>query len=87
MRQAMKDLKQDTEIVILPADKGNATVVMDHSEYMSMSEFEKRGNFTQNAIFLPLFNQPPFQANKSPSVQTWFASSLGLLHHRSNVRS
>ena len=32
MRQAIKDLKQDTEIVILPADKGNATVVMNQPE-------------------------------------------------------
>ena len=35
MCQAIKDLKQDTEIVILPADKGNATVVMDHLEYVT----------------------------------------------------
>ena len=28
------DLKLDTKIVILP-DKGNATVVMDHSEYVT----------------------------------------------------
>ena len=27
-----------------------------------------------------------FQASKSPRLQTWFASSLGLLLHRSNVR-
>ena len=33
MHQPIMDLKQDTEIVMLPADKGNATVVMDHSEY------------------------------------------------------
>ena len=55
--------------------------------YSVVSEFEKRGNFTQNTIFLSLFNLPPFQASKSPRLQTWFASSLGLLLHRSNVRS
>ena len=35
MHQAIMDLKQDTEIGILPADKGNATVVMDHLEYVT----------------------------------------------------
>ena len=27
-RQALKDLKNDNEILVLPADKGNATVIM-----------------------------------------------------------
>ena len=53
---------------------------------LNVSEFEKRGNFAQNAIFCH-FNLPPFQANKSPRLQTRFASSLGLPLHRSNVRS
>ena len=35
MKKALKDLKKDEEIVILPADKGNATVVMDRSEYLT----------------------------------------------------
>lgn len=29
----MKDLRKDTEVVILPADKGRATVIMDRSVY------------------------------------------------------
>ena len=49
--------------------------------------FEKRGHFMQNAIFLLLFNLPPFQGSGSPRLQTWFISSLGLLLHRSNIRS
>ena len=32
-RRALRDLKNDDLIVILPADKGNATVVMDRSQY------------------------------------------------------
>ena len=32
-REAIKELKKDNTIVILPADKGNATVVMDREEY------------------------------------------------------
>ena len=33
MMKALKELRIDEEIVILPADKGNVTVVMDKSEY------------------------------------------------------
>ena len=32
-RQALKSLQDDNSIIILPADKGNATVVMDREEY------------------------------------------------------
>ena len=32
-RQALKDLKKNEEITILPADKGKATVVMDKKDY------------------------------------------------------
>ena len=32
-RTALKTLRQDETITILPADKGNATVVMDTEEY------------------------------------------------------
>lgn len=35
MRQALRSLKQDRHIVILPADKGNTTVVMNRPEYNS----------------------------------------------------
>ena len=34
MHRAIRDLRRDTDIVILPADKGNATVVMDRTDYM-----------------------------------------------------
>ena len=36
--KALKELTKDEEIVILPADKGRATVVMDHSDYSSKLE-------------------------------------------------
>ena len=32
-RQALKRLKTDKDIVILPADKGRVTVVMDRTDY------------------------------------------------------
>ena len=31
--KAIRDLRRDKEIVVLPADKGNVTVVMDQSDY------------------------------------------------------
>ena len=34
MRKALKDLRNDEDIVILGADKGNATVVLDRSDYV-----------------------------------------------------
>ena len=37
--------------------------------------------------FLPFFKLSPFQSLKSPRLLAWFVSSLGLLLHRSNVRS
>ena len=36
--RALKELTKDEEIVILLADKGRATVVMDHSDYSSKLE-------------------------------------------------
>ena len=33
LRKAVRDLKRDNTIVVLPADKGNATVVMNRDEY------------------------------------------------------
>ena len=37
--------------------------------------------------FLLFFNPTPFQGHKSPRLPTWFVDSLGLLLHRSNIRS
>ena len=33
-RQAIRDLKKDDEVVILPVDKGNATVLLDTKDYL-----------------------------------------------------
>ena len=38
LRRAVKDVRKDETIVILPADKGNATVVMDRTEYVNKLE-------------------------------------------------
>ena len=42
--QAMKDLKSDDEIIILPADKGRMTVVMNKSYYI-----DKANNLLQDS--------------------------------------
>ena len=47
----------------------------------------EKGALRTKHDFLQLFNLPPFQGSGSPRLQTWFVSSLGLLLHRSNVRS
>ena len=52
-----------------------------------MVGYEKRDHFAQNAIFWHFFKLSPFQGLKSPRLLTWFLSSLGLLLHRSNIRS
>nr|VZI25667.1 unnamed protein product [Spirometra erinaceieuropaei] len=36
--KAIKELKRDEEIVIVPADKGRATVVLDKSEYVTKAQ-------------------------------------------------
>ena len=48
---------------------------------------EKRGNFAQDDIVFFFFNLSPFQGHKSPRLLTWFIDTLGLLLHRSNIRS
>ena len=37
-REALKKLREDDSIVILPADKGNATVVMNKNDYARKME-------------------------------------------------
>ncbi len=37
-RQALKDLKNDDDIIILPTDKGRMTVVMDYSDYTNKAK-------------------------------------------------
>ena len=38
LRKAAKELRNDHNIVVLPADKGNATVVMDRKDYVEKIE-------------------------------------------------
>ena len=63
--------------------------VVDNECRSIVVESEKRGNFTQDVLFCHnFFNLSPFQGHKSSiRLLTWFIDTLGLLLHRSNVRS
>ena len=47
----------------------------------------EKGPYRAKRNFLPFFKLSPFQGVKSPRIPTWFMGSLGLVLHRSNVRS
>ena len=38
LQKAVKNLREDRDIVILPADKGNATVILDQTDYAAKME-------------------------------------------------
>ena len=38
MQKSIRSLQKDENIVILPADKGNATVVLDRTDYVAKME-------------------------------------------------
>ena len=52
-----------------------------------MAGYEIRDHYRAKRDFLLFFNLSPFQGHKSPRLPTWLLDSLGLLLHRSNVRS
>lgn len=43
--EAVSTLRNDESIVILPADKGKSTVVMDRTEYRKISELLNDGSY------------------------------------------
>ena len=47
----------------------------------------EKGPLCAERVFLLFFKLSPFQGLKRPRLPTWFTGSLGLLLHRSNVRS
>ena len=46
-RQALKSLQDDDSIIILPADKGNATMVMDRVEYNKLANLIDNGGYNK----------------------------------------
>lgn len=56
---ALKTLKQDKNIVILPADKGNATVVMDAAQYE-----EKVASLLEDTVYEKVKRDPTAATEK-----------------------
>ena len=59
MLKTMKDLQKDDSIVILPADKENATVVMDRTEYL-----EKMNRLLEDETYRTLKMDPTSKVEK-----------------------
>ncbi|KAK9402181.1 hypothetical protein NXF25_010537 [Crotalus adamanteus] len=57
---ALRNLKEDTSIIILPADKGNAMVVMNTSDYQT-----KLTNLLQDSTYKPLNRDPTTYLEKT----------------------
>ena len=53
-RTALKDLRKDDGIVILPADKGNATVILDKDEYSK----KMKNLFDDRTTYRPVSRDP-----------------------------
>ena len=64
-RQAIKDLKNDDSISVLPADKGRATVVMDKEEY-----HRKMETLVDNADTYEKLNADPTQHHRETIAAT-----------------
>ena len=52
-----------------------------------MSKFEKRGNFAQNEIFCHFLTYHHFKPVRALGFRLGLLAVLGLLLHRSNIRS
>ncbi|XP_071792712.1 uncharacterized protein [Asterias amurensis] len=72
---ALREIRRDESIHILPADKGNATVIMDRTEYT-----DKVSNILSSGSYRPLPKDP------TPSIEKRVASKL-LSIHRSGALS
>ena len=68
MHRATRDLREDTDIVILPADKGNATVVMNRTEYAA-----KMNQMLEDAAYTKLKKDPTIK------IETRVGKELKLL--------
>ena len=76
--------------VLYPAPPTNMYMIgagHETSEVICDRIILRKGGTSRKTRFLSLFNLPPFQGSGSPRLQIWFVSSLGLLLHRSKVKS
>ena len=60
-RAALKTLKDNVNLTILPADKGNATVVLNTSDYK-----QKISSLMEDSAYRTLTKIPPIQLNGKP---------------------
>ena len=65
---------------------GNATLY-PRSRHTIYDRIWQKGQFRAKRDFLLFFKLSPHQGYNSPRLLTWFVGSLGLLLHRSNIRS
>ena len=50
-RKALKELQSDTSIVILPADKGRSTVILNHEDYLEKCQIENSNAKNSTTFF------------------------------------
>ena len=62
---------------------------VEHSTFLrsDSSNCMIKGSLRAKYFFLPFFKLSPFQGHVRPRLTTWFISGIGLLLHRSNIRS
>ena len=63
-KSAIKSLKQDKNIIIKPADKGNATVIMDKSEYIKEANRQLSNTLHYKKLSQPVFPQITNRVNE-----------------------
>ena len=76
-RQALKRLKTDKDIVILPADKGRVTVVMDRTDYHDK----------MNGLVNDKQTYEEFKRDPTPALQRKLNSKLLKLKKTDAIRS
>ena len=74
-RAALKDLRNDDGIVILPADKGNATVILDKDEYSK----KMKSLFDDRTTYRPVSRDPTTRIEKK------IAESVRNLHRLGHI--
>lgn len=77
MRRAIKDLQKDTDIVILPANKGNVTVVMDRTEYV-----KKMNDLLEDETYIRLKNAPTFRVESKVNQALKTLENKGLISNK-----
>ena len=75
-RKALKELQSDTSILILPADKGRSTVILNHEEYL-----EKYMNHLNNGPYQLLIKDP------TTKIKTKTLEKLNIFKHNEFIEN